>query len=260
MGGSWRLTDAHCHLDFMSNMSEVAGDARVRGVGMLACSVTPDGYLRMRETLADAPNVELGLGLHPWWVADGRADARELGLFEELVGEARVVGEVGMDLSPKRVPADSPEAQRRAFGRVARATARASSPTTPKVLSLHSVRAAGEVLDVLEECRCLSRCRCVFHWFSGSSDELARARDAGCWFSVNEMMLSTRRGCEYARQLPLGRLLMETDLPPQEGAPFSAERIEASLRSCVEALAKLRGMDEPALQDQISRNVRALLS
>lgn len=44
-----RLFDAHCHLDFMSNMEEVARDAAADGLHVLATTVTPQGYLRARD-------------------------------------------------------------------------------------------------------------------------------------------------------------------------------------------------------------------
>ncbi|MGN0075923.1 MAG: TatD family hydrolase, partial [Parafannyhessea sp.] len=187
-----RLLDAHCHLDFMSNMRDVATDARADGLWVLANTVTPTGYLAARDALADQPNVRVALGMHPWWVADGHVGEKDVDDFVELAAKARFVGEVGMDFSPKHVPEGSLDRQREAFRRACAAAA-AEGPE-PRVMSIHSVRSAGEVLDVLAETGCLDRCRCVFHWFTGTSDELHRAVVSGCWFSVNEMMLRTRRG------------------------------------------------------------------
>ena len=108
------------------------------------------------------------------------------------------------------------------------------------MLSIHSVRAADLALGALERMGALASCNCIFHWFSGTSDELHRAVKAGCWFSINEMMLRTRRGREYARQLPANRLLLETDLPPGEDVDFSAQEIRASLMRTAEQLADIR--------------------
>ena len=80
---------------------------------------------------------------------------------------------------------------------------------------------------------------------------------AGCWFSVNEMMLRTRRGREYARQLPEGRLLLETDLPPGENVPFSAQEIAASLERTLAQLASIRDRD---VRDAVCANSRELLA
>ena len=57
------------------------------------------------------------------------------------------------------------------------------------------------------------------------------------------MMLRTRRGREYARQLPARRLLLETDLPPGEDVLFAATDIVASLERTLEQLSAIRSCD-----------------
>lgn len=235
------LFDMHVHLDFMQDMQAVAREAEELGLGLFATTVTPTGFERARDALGDAPNVWVGVGLHPWWVADGRCEERDAMRTAELARSAGYVGEIGLDRSPKHVPEGSFDRQLRAFESIVSACAQASVALSPKVLSIHSVQAAGVALDALEHVGALSACRCIFHWFSGTSNELHRAVKAGCWFSVNEMMLRTKRGREYARQLPASRLLLETDLPPGEDVPFAATQIQESLMRTAEQLASIRG-------------------
>ena len=234
--------DMHVHLDFMRDMRGVARQAQELGLGLFATTVTPAGFMRAHAALQDAPNVRVGVGLHPWWVADGRCDERDVAQAAELITSTRYVGEIGLDLSPKHVPDGSIDAQLAAFEAIARACAVTSDESAPKVLSIHSVQAAGLALDTLERTGALASCRCIFHWFSGTSDELHRALKAGCRFSINEMMLRTRRGREYARQLPADRLLLETDLPPGEDVEFTAAQIHDSLMRTAEQVAQIRGI------------------
>lgn len=238
-----KLYDMHVHLDFMRDMAEVVSEADRLGLGMFAVTVTPQGYAHAKEQLGDAPGIYVGAGLHPWWVADGRCGPSEVQQAAQLAGTSRFVGEIGLDLSPSHVSEGSLDAQVTALQAVTQACAQTSDSAAPKVLSLHSVRAAKLTLDVLERTGALAACRCVFHWFSGTSDELHRAVKAGCWFSINEMMLRTRRGREYARQLPADRLLLETDLPPGEDVPFSATDIVTQLERTLEQLSAIRGCD-----------------
>ena len=70
------------------------------------------------------------------------------------------------------------------------------------------------------------------------------------------MMLRTRRGREYARQVPLDRLLLETDLPPGEDVPFSAGEIISSLERTLAILKEIRGSD---VQVAAAFNTRSLL-
>jgi TatD DNase family protein len=249
----------------MSNADEVARDAEAMGLALFATTVDPRGYLMLRPQMHARENVRVAMGLHPWWVADGRCGEEDASLAVRIAEEEPLVGEVGIDLSPRHVPEGSRSTQEEAFERICRTCSRQAARneshgagTGPTVLSIHSVRAATQVLDILEETGCLGRCRPVFHWFSGTGDELARAVRAGCWFSVNEMMLSTRRGREYARQVPEGRLLTETDLPPEQGKPFSAEKIAASLERTLGMLAQIHGRTEQELAAEVVENARRL--
>ena len=151
----------------------------------------------------------------------------------EAIGGSAWVGEVGLDFGAKHAYAKKD--QLRVFEAICEACSDGG-----KTLSLHSVRSAGAVLDVLEKTGAIDTCRCVFHWFSGTSEELARAKAAGCWFSVGERMLGTRRGREYARQIPTSKLLLETDLPEAKNDGSPATTIAESLSRAVEALMSIK--------------------
>ena len=240
---AYELYDMHCHLGFMSNALEVARDAEALGLALFANTVTPHEYKASLRELAHQPNVRIGVGLHPWWIADGRVTANDVDLAVAQVDASAYVGEVGLDYSPAHADPSSYARQLCVFERIIRACAFEPYPERTRVISIHAVRSASAVLDVLERTDCLSECHCIFHWFSGTSDELHRAVRAGCWFSINEMMLATRRGREYARQIPEGKLLTETDLPPKEGEPFPVEEIVASLERTLATLQEIRGKD-----------------
>ena len=253
------LLDAHCHLDWEADPAAVARACGQRGVALACCTVTPQAFLAARGALAAAPNVVLGVGAHPWWVADGRVGQADVDLAAELAAEAPLVGEVGLDFSPAHSDAAGNEAQIRALARICVAAAGAGGgPAGQRAISLHAVRSAGACLDVLEATGAAARCRCVMHWFSGSSDELGRALRLGCSFSVGERMLGTRRGREYARQLPAARLLLETDLPDGAGQGVGAEGLLASLDRALTALAQVRGVDKNELAATLTANARAL--
>lgn len=250
------LWDMHVHLDFMHNADEILKAAEELGLGLFGVTVTPQGYEQALKRIPKFPNLRLCVGLHPWWAADGRCGMEDAELAVELVQETRYIGEIGLDASLKHVPEGSLKLQTAVFETICSACAEASSPDQPHILSLHSVQAADLTLDILERSRCLDNCRCIFHWFTGSGTALTRAVKSGCYFSINEMMLNTRRGREYVRQIPANRLLLETDLPPGEGVPFSAGEIRASLERTLENVSLIRGMD---MLPVITKNTTNLL-
>ena len=255
------LFDAHLHLDWFRDPAGATRELAQAGAGAYAVTVTPAGFLAARPALAGCPNVWLAAGLHPWWLADGRCGPADVEALCRLVAQGqRWVGEVGVDLSPRRVGADGGAAQLAAFRRVCAASARASDPQAPTVLSIHAVRAAGAVLDVLDETGCAARCRCVLHWFSGTPDELRRAVRLGVRVSLGERALSTRRGREHARVAPAWALLAETDLPPEPGWEGPAGDVAASLGRATEALAAARGLSPADARALVLANARELLS
>ncbi len=211
-GEDFALADMHCHLDFSSDMAALARLAQAHGVAAFTNTVTPEGYLAAREALAGFPNVRAGAGLHPWWVADGRCGAEQVELACELARASQFVGEIGLDFAPRREGTFEPQTV--AFERLVAACCEQGG----KVVSIHAVRSATAVLDILERHNATHGNACILHWFSGSSQELVRARELGCNFSVNPNMLATKRGRAYVRQIPPEHLLLETDLPEAEGA------------------------------------------
>lgn len=252
-----RLFDMHCHLGFSDNAIEIARMLAARGGGALSATVKPSEYLRMRELLAGESAVRVGLGLHPWWLNDGRCGEGDVEACVELSREARFIAEIGIDLGRRCI--SSRKEQTSAFKLVCEAAAKEGG----KVLSLHAVNAAAEVLDILEGTGCLtstaggSPCSCILHWYSGPSDQLQRAVRLGCFFSINPRMLATRRGREYARILPADRLLLETDLPPSEGCRADPEEISRLLARTLADIEAIRG---EKLADRIAETSLAMLA
>lgn len=247
--------DMHCHLGFCEDATQAARALAAAGVGAFSNTVTPAEFAEQQAVLADAVNVRVGAGLHPWWVGEYDVAADWDRLYS-LVARNRFIGEVGLDLSPRR--ADTREAQLDALACVAHACAR----TGRKVLSVHAVRAVDQVLDVLEHASVfggLTGNACILHWFSGTSDQLTRARRVGCYFSVNPRMLDSKRGRAYVQAIPADRLLLETDEPASEGAPWSAARVRGSLEETLTQLAALRGDDPAQLRERIAQTSRTLL-
>ncbi|AEB06827.1 TatD-related deoxyribonuclease [Coriobacterium glomerans PW2] len=239
--------DMHCHLSLMANSREVAEGAQERDINMLAVSVTPADAAAAHRQLDGCARVRTGLGLHPWWLADGRCGETEIARFMEAVRDARFIGEIGVDAGRKC--AGTQEMQLDVLTRMAAAVR--DRDIGRRVLSIHAVRSAGAVLDVLERFELTSRHACIFHWFTGSSDELVRARSAGCYFSINERMLATKRGREYARTIPVGSLLLETDAPPVLGETYAAELIDESLARSLASISTLRGIPAADLEARI---------
>lgn len=253
-----QLFDAHCHLDLMACPDTVADETTALGLGLFDCGVDPRDFAAAKTRASHHPNIIAGVGLHPWWLADGRCSATEIDLLCEVAAQERLIGEVGLDFSARF--AGSEPLQVQAFDRLCDALAQ--HPLAGRVISIHAVRSAGTVLDALESYGLLTPSpnspAIIFHWFSGTSNEFVRARNAGCYFSVNERMLASKRGREYARQIPLDRLLLETDAPAEPNTETSAQSLIRSLTRTSERIASLKKCDIKRIESAVLANARSV--
>lgn len=196
------MIDFHCHLDLYPEPETIAAGCESRGMHVLSVTTTPSAW-DGTSTLANArPQIRTALGLHPQIAHERKT---ELPLFDELLPKVHYVGEVGLDGSLEFRPHWA--AQRAVFDHVLDACSRAGG----RILSIHSRRASGPVLDSLEAYDAVGIP--VLHWFSGAAGDLDRAIDLGCWFSVGPAMLQGKRGRMLTARMPRDRILTESDGP-----------------------------------------------
>ncbi len=241
--------DLHCHLDLYPDFISAVQDAEQAGVYTLAVTTTPKAWPHNREVTHGTRYVRAALGLHPQLIHK-RGD--EISLWDQYLPEARYIGEVGIDASPRYY--HSLEKQKEVFEHVLRMCAQHGK----KVLSVHSVRSAKTVLDLVERCLPSSKGAVVLHWFSGSLSEARRAAEMGCYFSINSQMLSNERGRRLVATLRVDRILTETD------GPFTQieERVAcpSDVGHTVQAIAELYKSPAEEIKDRIAANLKSLLA
>ncbi len=242
----------------MAHPDAVADEATALGLILFDCGVDPHDFARAKKRACGRSNIFAGIGLHPWWLADGRCGNAEINLLCEVAAQERLIGEVGLDFSARFAGSEPPQVQ--AFDRLCDTLVQ--HPLAGRVISIHVVRSTGTVLDVLGSHELLAPSpdspAIIFHWFSGTSNEFVRARNAGCYFSVNERMLATKRGREYARQIPLDRLLLETDAPAEPQADASARQLITSLKSASLHIAELKNCAEESVESTVLGNSHSI--
>lgn len=236
--------DLHCHLDLYPDHEAAIARAEAARVYTLSVTTTPRAWPRNHELTRDTRYIRAALGLHPQLAAE-RID--ELPLWERYLPEARYVGEVGLDAGPRFYK--SLEAQKHVFRTVLERCAEAAG----KILSVHSVRSVPAVLDMIERYLPRDRGAVVLHWFTGSKSEARRAAALGCYFSVNAEMVRSDRGRALVAELPLDRILTETDGPFTKINGHPAEPSDMHVTNDV--IARVRN----ALSHEIARTVQVNL-
>ncbi|HET6377264.1 MULTISPECIES: Qat anti-phage system TatD family nuclease QatD [Hyphomicrobiales] len=240
--------DFHCHLDLYPDLEAAIARAEAARIYTLTVTTTPKAWPRNHELTRGTRYVRAALGLHPQLVAER---AGELPLWERHLPETRYVGEVGLDAGPRFYK--SLETQKRVFRTVLERCAEAGG----KILTVHSIRTVPMVLDMIEHHLPRDRGAVVLHWFTGSRAEARRAAALGCYFSVNAEMTRSDRGRALVAELPMDRLLTETDGPftQIDGRPTEP----ADTRIAIEAVARSRNLASDAIARAVRTNLQTLL-
>jgi TatD DNase family protein len=243
-----RLVDFHCHLDLFPDPAAAIAEAEAARIYTLTVTTTPRAWPGNIALTRQATCVRPALGLHPQLVAE---HGGELGLWEEYLPEARYIGEVGLDAGPRYFR--SLDLQKQIFERILRQCAALGG----KILTVHSVRSAKQVLDMIETWLPPSRGKVVLHWFTGSKAEARRALELGCYFSVNASMLAGDNGRALVAGIPSDRLLTETDGPftSTNGRPTHP----SDVRQLIRQLSDIRSATAEEIGDTVISNLRTLV-
>jgi TatD DNase family protein len=247
------LVDSHCHLDFPALAEDIPGvleRARAAGVQVVQTIATRlDSAARVLALAEAHPGVYCALGVHPHHAAQDRVeDARPLLAH---VGHPRVIGigESGLDYYYEHSPK---EVQAQVFRAHIDAARRSGLP-----LVVHTRDADGDTVRILEEAMAVGPFTGVIHCYSSSPELAFRALDLGLYLGIGGMLTFKRSEALRAtvRELPLERLLLETDAPYLAPEPFRGKRNEPAYVAHVAArLAEIRGLPVAAIERATSAN------
>ena len=206
------MMDLHTHLDLYPNALELAYRVNAANSFTLCVTTSPRAWEATSRVFSHFSNIKVALGLHPEIVSRKYSERDLLLRYISLV---EYVGEIGLDGSPQNI--SSRIMQKHIFESVLSETSRVGG----RVLSIHSRRAASEVLTLLKAYPKAGIP--ILHWFSGSISELHDAVNLGCYFSVNALMATFEKGAKLISLMPHDRVLPESDGPfaLQDGEPLS---------------------------------------
>ena len=241
------MIDFHCHLDLYPNPHAVRDECVKRGLYLLSVTTTPSAWIGTSALAADAPRIRTALGLHPQLAHERQ---KELTIFERFLPETKYIGEIGLDGAPEF--RRHWQTQLEVFENILAKCCVAGG----RIMSVHSRRASGAVLDYLEKYPKAGTP--VLHWFSGSLRDLNRAINLGCWFSIGPVMLANEKGRILAERMPRERVLTESD------GPFArlnrAAIMPWQMETAVQTLSLLWSLPVGDVEQSIRRNFQHLLA
>jgi TatD DNase family protein len=250
------LVDSHCHLDFpdfANERDEVIARARVAGIGaMLTINTRLDEFPGVWAIAEAHEDIWCSVGAHPHEAADHAGLVPDrltvLAAHRKVIG----LGETGLDFHYNLSPRDVQESVFRAHIAASRATG--------LPLIIHAREADDEIVRILNE---ESPPPGVLHCFSSGRGLAEAALRLGFYISISGIV--TFKNAEelraIVRDLPLDRLLVETDSPYLAPVPHRGRRNEpAFVAATAAAVAALKGVELEALAATTTANFFRLFS
>lgn len=245
------LVDSHCHLNFpelQSNMEQIRASMHDNQVGHALCiSVTLKDFPQVLTLAETYPNFFASVGVHPDYEDEPPFTVDDL---VNLANHPKVIaiGETGLDYF--RLTGDL-EWQRERFRTHIRAAIKSQKP-----LVIHTRSAAEDTLRIMRE-ENAQLVGGVLHCFTESLDVALEAIDLGFYISFsgivtfkNAVMLK-----EVASQLPLDRLLVETDSPYLAPIPYRGKINQpAYVKHVAEELSRIRNISLAEIMEATTAN------
>lgn len=253
------LVDSHCHLDFQDfDLERDAVVARAKAAGvetMVTISTRVARFAALREITRQYDRVYCSIGTHPHNAAeelDITADDL-VQLAEDPMAVA--IGEAGLDYHYDNSPRD---AQRIGFVRHIEAARRTLLP-----LVIHARDADEDIANILEEETGKGAFPFVLHCFSSGAELARRGLALGGYVSFSGILTFKRSNDlrAIAAEVPMDRLLVETDAPYLAPAPHRGQRNEpAYVVETAKVLAEVKRVSPEALTTATTDNFMRLFA
>ena len=251
------LVDSHCHLDFpelAGNLDAVFELMRENQVERALCvSVTLEDFPRVRKLAETYPQLCGSVGVHPDYEGVAAVSVAEL---VSLASNPSIVaiGETGLDYF--RLKGDL-EWQRERFRTHIRAARECGKP-----LIIHTREAADDTLRIMRE-EGAEEAGGVMHCFTESMEVAEAAMAMGFYISFSGIVTfkNAKTIKEVARQVPLERVLVETDSPYLAPTPYRGKTNQPGyVRHVAEEVARLKEMAFDQVCHETTRNFYKLFN
>ena len=233
------LFDTHAHMDadaFDADRHELLASLPGQGISLVmnpGCSL--ESSLNAIALAQRYDFIYAAVGSHPD-VAD-EVDESLIGTYRELCQKSpkvKAIGEIGLDYHYEDIPRDI---QKRAF-RLQMELARELD--LPAIV--HEREAHEDGLKIVDEFPTVTG---VFHCYSGSLEMAKELVKRGWYIGFTGVLTfkNARKALEVAANIPLERIVIETDCPYMAPVPFRGKRNDpGKLCQMAEKLAELRGI------------------
>jgi TatD DNase family protein len=236
------IIDTHCHLyleDFKNNIDDILQRAREAGVKQFYLPAIDSATHQLMIDLSGKYPSECipMMGLHPCSVRENYKE--ELNVANEWINKKKfaAIGEIGLDYYWDTSFKDQ---QVEAFNIQINWALENQLP-----IVIHSRNSLDDCIKIVEENQ-NGNLNGIFHCFSGSREQAEEIIGLGFYLGIGGVLTYKNAGlAEVVAELPLEKIVLETDAPYLTPVPFRGKRNESSyLKYVIEKLADLKSVTE----------------
>ncbi|MDM5196819.1 TatD family hydrolase [Fictibacillus enclensis] len=250
------MFDTHAHLNaiqFEEDLEDVIQRALDEGISHIVVVGFDQPTIKGALKLADTYDfIYAAVGWHPVDAVDMTPE--DLQWIEELADHPKVVaiGEMGLDYHWDKSPKD---VQKRVFRQQIQLAKKVKLP-----IIIHNREATQDVVDILRE-EGAEEVGGIMHCYSGSLEVAKECMEMNFYISFGGPVTfkNAKKPKEVAKEIPIDRLLIETDCPYLSPHPLRGKRNEPSyVKYVAEAIAELREMPLEDLVKKTTENAKRL--
>jgi TatD DNase family protein len=251
------FVDSHCHLDRLDKNSDELDEVVAQALSskvehMLCVAVSVKEFAKMKSVVSQYPQVSMSCGVHPLH----NEDACDIDI---LRGHAKLddvvaVGETGLDYFYSK---ETAPVQMKSFVDHIKVANEVKKP-----LIIHTRNAQTDTLEALEH-HYEHDTGAVLHCFTESLEMAQAALKMGIYISISGIVTfsSAKELQETVKQIPLDRLLIETDSPWLAPVPYRGKENEPKhVVEVAKFIAQLRGISVDELAKHTTDNFYRLFN
>ncbi|GAA0743993.1 TatD family hydrolase [Clostridium oceanicum] len=257
MKEKYKIFDAHAHYDddeFSKDRDSVIKDLKKNKIlGVINCGASLKSSVQSVELANIYDFFYAAVGVHPENSMEVNEETLEK--IESLTKNKKVkaIGEIGLDYYYK----ENPDKNIQIDG-FRKQMALAQKLDLPVVI--HDRDAHLDTLNIIKE---FPKVKGEVHCFSGSVEFARQCIDLGYYIGVTGVITfkNAKKVIEVVKDIPLDRILVETDCPYMAPVPLRGKRNRSEyIKYMIDKIAEIKELDSETVSDQILKNIENLFN
>ena len=256
MNTEYKIFDSHAHYDdeeFDNDRKEVLEELKNEGViGIMNCSSSYKSIAKTCELINTYDFIYGAVGIHPE-NADEFKDEM-LDEFKDIIKKntkVKAIGEIGLDYYWDENP--DKEIQKDVFRRHMKLAEELNVPVI-----IHDRDAHEDTLNIIKE---FPNVKGVVHCFSGSVEFAKECLKLGYYIGVTGVVTfkNAKKVVKVVKEVPVERLLVETDCPYMAPEPNRGKRNKSSyIKYVIEKISEIKEINPKELNLKVNENLQNL--